>query len=130
MFYNLLHVLFILVVLIMLPVILISDEGLDGKIFFIIWSIVVICMLFSYLKMPKKIEYDQISQKIAFQSFFNKKEIEASSVLKVKTTFLNNAFITFYHKSGKFILVNSIDGLHELINEIKIANPNLETRGC
>ena len=120
---------FILVVIIMLPKILMSNEGLDGKIFFIVWSIVVIWVVTFILRMPKSIEYDPVSKKMVFISIFNRKEIKASSVLMVKSTLFTNGYIKIFHDSGKIIMINNIDGFHELINEIKTVNPNIDTKG-
>ena len=113
----------------MSPTIFTSDDT-GGKIFFTFWSIGVLIMVVLNLKMPKSIEFNSELQKVIFNSIFSKKEIETLKIRKIETTPINSAFITFRHDSGKLILVNRIDGLHELINEIKKVNPNLETRGC
>ena len=120
---------FILVVLIMSPFIYTSDDT-GGKIFFFFWSIAVLVMVVLNLKMPQSIEFNSDLHKVIFNSIFSKKEIETLKIRKIETTPINSAFITFRHDSGKLILINRIDGLHDLINEIKKVNPNIETKGC
>lgn len=114
----------------MSPVIYTGEEDPGGKVFFFFWSIVVAIIVFMNLKMPQSIELNTDSQKMTFNSILSKKEIEIREIQNIKTTPINSAFITFRHKSGRLTLLNRIDGLHELINEIKKINPDLETRGC
>jgi hypothetical protein len=120
---------FILVVLFMSPVVYTGDDT-GGKIFFFFWSIVVLVMVVWTLKMPLSIELNSDLQRIIFNSIFSKKEIETLKIRRVDTTPINSAFITFRHESGKVVLLNRIDGLHELISEIKRVNDNIATRGC
>ena len=120
---------FILVILIMSPVVYTGDDT-GGKIFFFFWSIGVIVMVVWTLKMPQSIEFNSDLQKVIFNSIFSKKEIETLKIRKIHTTPINSAYITFRHESGKVVLLNRIDGLHELISELKRVNANIETRGC
>ena len=113
----------------MSPFIYTSDDT-GGKIFFFFWSIAVLVMVVLNLKMPQSIEFNSDLHKVIFNSIFSKKEIETLKIRKIETTPINSAFITFRHDSGKLILINRIDGLHDLINEIKKVNPNIETKGC
>lgn len=80
--------------------------------------------------MPNSIEISADSKSVLFKSIFSKRQIEIKKILKVETTPFNSSFITFKHEAGKFTLINSIDGLHELIHKIKEVNPNLKTKGC
>ena len=121
---------FILVVLIMSPIIYTSEDDPGGKVFFLFWSIIVFFIVFMNLRMPISIELIENSKCMIFNSIMSKKKIKMENVLKVETTPISNAFITFKHKNGKFTLINRIDRLHVLINEIKKVNSNLETRGC
>jgi predicted ABC-type exoprotein transport system permease subunit len=121
---------FILVVLFMSPIIYTSEDDSGGKVFFFFWSIVVFLIVFMYLRMPISVELSENSEIMIFNSLFSKKEIQTEKIIKVATTPINSAFITFKHETGKFTLLNRIDSLHELLNEIKNVNPKLETRGC
>ena len=129
-FHYLIMTAFIIVVLFLVPIVLTGEEDLDGKIFFSFWSIGVLIIVIFFLRMPKSIEYNPDLKKLIFKSIFSKKEIDAQSVQKIKTTPINSAFITFLHESGRFILINRIDGVHEHINELKENNPNIEIKGC
>ena len=113
----------------MSPMIYTSDDT-GGKIFFSFWSIGVLVMVVLNLKMPQSIEFNSDLQKVIFNTIFSKKELETIKIRKIETSPINSVFITFRHESGKLTLINRIDGLHELINEIKKINPHIETRGC
>ena len=121
---------FILAVLIMSPIIYASREDTGGKVFFFFWSIFVLFGAYRYLRMPYLISLKSETEQIIFKSLVTKKEVDIKEIRMIKTTPINSAFITFKLKSGRMTLLNSIDGLHELINEIKRVNPELETKGC
>ena len=70
------------------------------------------------------------SRTLIFKSIISMKEIESWKISEIGVTAISNAFITFKYDAGKLILLNGIDGLHELITEIKKSNPDLKTKGC
>jgi hypothetical protein len=47
----------------MSPIIYTSDEDLGGKVFFLIWTILVILIVFQNLKMPKSIRLSALIRK-------------------------------------------------------------------
>lgn len=80
--------------------------------------------------MPHTILLNADKQRLIFKSILSEKEIESKKINKIEITLISNAFIIIKYDDRKLTLLNGIDGLHELINEIKKANPDLETRGC
>jgi hypothetical protein len=121
---------FILVILIMSPIIYRSEDDPEGKVFFFFWTVFVIIGVYMNIRMPHSMTLNSDSGKIIFNSLISKKKVNIREIQKIKTSPINSAYITFRHKSGRLTLLNRIDGLHELINEIKKVNPNLETKGC
>lgn len=121
---------FILVVLIMSPIIFAGEHDSAGKVFFFVWSIFMAFLVYKNLRMPHSIMLSSDSLKLVFKSILSKKEIESMKIGEIEVTAISNAFITFKYDAGKLTLLNGIDGLHELITEIKKLNPNLKTKGC
>ena len=132
-------VLFILVVLGISPIIYTSGsgqvdkygykDGIAGKAFIFFWSIFVFIGVFIFIRMPHSMIYNKDTMEITFCSLISKKKVDIRQIFEIETSAIQSVFITFKYESGRLTMLNKINGLYELISQIKKANPILKTIG-
>jgi hypothetical protein len=120
---------FVLVAIFLTPTVLRSEEEIGGKVFICIWSVGVLFMVYYFLKMPYRINFDKTDPVLSFSSLFSKKHIEISRIRLIKVN-INGTYVVFVHDRGKIRMINRIDNFHHLINELRSINSNINTKGC
>ena len=68
--------------------------------------------------------------KLIFKCLVSKKTFATEDLKSIKAGFLNTYFLYFTFKKGKVTVLNSVDGLPQLILLIKGDNPNVQIEGC
>ncbi len=102
----------------------------EARWFAALWALsILIFALPNALRTPHTIVLDE-SGELIFKSLLSNRTFQAKDLESIKATFLSTYFLHFKFKKGKVSVINSVNGLSQLIWLIKGINPNIQTKGC
>ena len=81
------------------------------------------------LRLPHTISLDE-SGRLIFKSLVSQKAFMARDLKSMKANFPNRYYLYFTFSNGKVTVLNSVDGIYQLIQLVKGINPNLQTKRC
>lgn len=95
-----------------------------------IWALALLRYWAFLLGMPLRICLDG-GESLLFHSLFRTKKIKLSEIAAIRVSPFYQSYLRIVTSRKKtFPMLNHVDGLHDLIDRIKRANPDLETKGC
>ena len=81
------------------------------------------------LLMPRRIEVDD-SGGMDWVAPARRIRVLPSDVISIAPDRRTHGSLVLVHTSGRFSFVNQFTGFHELLTDLKRANPSVELRGC
>jgi len=83
--------------------------------------------IWKYLKMPYRITL-RSDNNITLKSLLGEVSVTPSEVTDIATESLGY-YVHFKTRKDKFVILNGLDGLHELVSWMRERNPSLQVRG-
>jgi hypothetical protein len=83
--------------------------------------------IWKYLKMPYRITVTS-DARITFRSLLGEATVAPAEVTDIATESFGY-YVHFETRKGKYVILNGVDGLHELISWMRERNPSLRVRG-
>jgi len=94
------------------------------------WALALLRYWAFLLAMPFRIRCEEDGL-LRVESLFRKTKIPSGDIAALKVSAIYPSYLKIVTSRKKsLLLLNHIDGLHELIRRIQSANPGLKTRGC
>ncbi len=129
MFLLLLTIVGIFIFIMLIPATVAGKDYLTSGLL-IFWALALAKYWTFILSMPYQI-YLTDDDALRLRSIFQRKELPCEEIVLIKVSPLQQAYLKIITSRKKtFLLFNHINGLHEMINQIKKINPDLETIGC
>ena len=69
-------------------------------------------------------------QRIEFVGILQRRTVQTSKILSVRSHRSQFGFLVLQHTSGKIQILNQFTGFHKLLSELEAANPGIEFLGC
>ena len=69
-------------------------------------------------------------QSIEFVGILQRRTVQTSKILSVRSHRSQFGFLILRHTSGKIQILNQFTGFHKLLSELEAANPGIEFLGC
>jgi len=94
------------------------------------WALALVRYWVYLFDMPHKVTLRDDGH-LEFLSVFRRRGVPAASILSVKVSPLYPTYLKFRTAQKKsLVMINHVDGLHELVGRIRKASPGLKTKGC
>lgn len=95
-----------------------------------VWVLALLRYWAYLLDMPHKVTLREDGT-LAFLSVFRRRIVRADTIVSMKVSPVYPTYLKFRTgRKKRIVMINHLDGLHELVHRIRKANPGLETKGC
>jgi hypothetical protein len=118
----------VLLLAILVPMVVSGQDYLVGALL-LLWGLALLRYWAFLLSMPHRIHLEE-GGSLRLSSLFRTMKIDCSEIVAFRVSPIYQSYLKIVTAKKTFAMINHVDGLHDLIDRIKRANPDLETKGC